>query len=330
MIWNPEFETMRRDELEALQLRRLQSVVAWVYERVPYYRAALDEAGVRPGRHPDARGRPPAADDGQGDAARHVPVRPVRRADGAGRSHPLLVGHHGQADRGRLHARRPQHLDRAHGARRLGRRCHRRRPRADGLRLLDVHGRLRHALRRREGGGHRHPRRSGQHRAPPHDDAATSATTALVSTPTYALYLAEEGDKAGVDFALAAAARGPVRRRALGRGHAPRDRGAPPHHGHGQLRPLRGGRTGRVRRVRVPLRPAHRRGPLPRRDRGPGDARAARRRARRASCCSRRSRRRPSRCCGTGRRTSPRSTTSRASAAARWCACARCASAPTT
>lgn len=47
-IWNPEYETMAREELAALQLRRLQSTVAWVYERVPYYRDELDRRGVRP------------------------------------------------------------------------------------------------------------------------------------------------------------------------------------------------------------------------------------------------------------------------------------------
>ena len=47
-IWNPEYETMERLQLEALQLRRLQSTVAWVYERVPYYREALDARGVKP------------------------------------------------------------------------------------------------------------------------------------------------------------------------------------------------------------------------------------------------------------------------------------------
>ncbi len=48
MIWNPEYETMDRDALHDLQLRRLQSTVAWVHERVPHYRDALDERGVRP------------------------------------------------------------------------------------------------------------------------------------------------------------------------------------------------------------------------------------------------------------------------------------------
>lgn len=47
-IWNTEYETMPREELATLQLRRLQSTVAWVYERVPYYRDELDRRGVKP------------------------------------------------------------------------------------------------------------------------------------------------------------------------------------------------------------------------------------------------------------------------------------------
>jgi phenylacetate-CoA ligase len=48
MIWNPEYECMDRVELHELQLRRLQMTVSWVYDRVPYYRERLDTAGVRP------------------------------------------------------------------------------------------------------------------------------------------------------------------------------------------------------------------------------------------------------------------------------------------
>lgn len=47
-IWNAEYETMPREALEALQLRRLQATVQWVYERVPYYRNAMEAKGVRP------------------------------------------------------------------------------------------------------------------------------------------------------------------------------------------------------------------------------------------------------------------------------------------
>ena len=47
-IWNPEYECMDRESLHELQLRRLQMTVSWVWERVPYYRAKLEERGVRP------------------------------------------------------------------------------------------------------------------------------------------------------------------------------------------------------------------------------------------------------------------------------------------
>jgi len=48
MIYNEEFETMPREALEAIQLRRLQSVVARVYNTVPFYKKRFDEVGVKP------------------------------------------------------------------------------------------------------------------------------------------------------------------------------------------------------------------------------------------------------------------------------------------
>jgi len=48
MIYNEEYETMPREALEAIQLRRLQSVVVRVYNTVPFYKKSFDEAGVRP------------------------------------------------------------------------------------------------------------------------------------------------------------------------------------------------------------------------------------------------------------------------------------------
>ncbi len=47
MIWSKE-ETLTRAEMETLQLARLQETVARVYEKVPYYRAKMDEKGVKP------------------------------------------------------------------------------------------------------------------------------------------------------------------------------------------------------------------------------------------------------------------------------------------
>ena len=47
MIWSKE-ETLSRAEMQALQLERLQETVQRVYEKVPYYRAKMDEQGVKP------------------------------------------------------------------------------------------------------------------------------------------------------------------------------------------------------------------------------------------------------------------------------------------
>ena len=48
MIYNEDYETMPREALEAIQLRRLQSVVARVYNTVPFYKKRFDEAGIKP------------------------------------------------------------------------------------------------------------------------------------------------------------------------------------------------------------------------------------------------------------------------------------------
>ncbi|MCX7823804.1 MAG: phenylacetate--CoA ligase [Syntrophobacterales bacterium] len=48
MIYNMEFETLPREALEAIQLRRLKQTVERVYATVPFYRKQFDKAGVRP------------------------------------------------------------------------------------------------------------------------------------------------------------------------------------------------------------------------------------------------------------------------------------------
>jgi phenylacetate-CoA ligase len=48
MIWNEEFETLPREALEALQLKRLKATVERVYETVPFYKKKFDELGVKP------------------------------------------------------------------------------------------------------------------------------------------------------------------------------------------------------------------------------------------------------------------------------------------
>ncbi len=48
MIYDEEYETMPREALEAIQLRRLQTTVARVYNTVPFYKKRFDEMGVKP------------------------------------------------------------------------------------------------------------------------------------------------------------------------------------------------------------------------------------------------------------------------------------------
>lgn len=48
MYYQPEIETMPREELEALQLERLQALVKRVYEKIPFYKESFDKAGVSP------------------------------------------------------------------------------------------------------------------------------------------------------------------------------------------------------------------------------------------------------------------------------------------
>jgi len=47
-MWNPQVETMPRAELTALQTQRLQQQVKRAYEKVSFYRHALEERGVHP------------------------------------------------------------------------------------------------------------------------------------------------------------------------------------------------------------------------------------------------------------------------------------------
>ena len=147
-------ERASRDELRALQLARLQLVArARLRER-----AALSQGVRRQGR---ASARPRAARGPrevpvhrQDRPARQLSVRHVRRAARAGRAHPRVVGHDGQAHRRRLHAQRHRHVGHRDGALDpRGGRPRRRHP-ARRVRLRPLHRRARRALRRGEAGLH--------------------------------------------------------------------------------------------------------------------------------------------------------------------------------
>jgi len=48
MYWDEKFETMSLDAMQDFQLKKLQQTVAWVYEKVPFYKIKLDELGIKP------------------------------------------------------------------------------------------------------------------------------------------------------------------------------------------------------------------------------------------------------------------------------------------
>ncbi len=48
MYWDEKFETMPLDAMQDFQLKQLQQTVAWVYDKVPYYKNRLDEQRIKP------------------------------------------------------------------------------------------------------------------------------------------------------------------------------------------------------------------------------------------------------------------------------------------
>lgn len=47
MPWNDEFECMAVGDLQKFQLAKLKETVAWLYDRVPFYKTKLDELGIK-------------------------------------------------------------------------------------------------------------------------------------------------------------------------------------------------------------------------------------------------------------------------------------------
>ncbi len=47
--WNPLLETLPRERLRALQLKKFQRIFTWAYDNSPFYRRLYQEAGLEPG-----------------------------------------------------------------------------------------------------------------------------------------------------------------------------------------------------------------------------------------------------------------------------------------
>ena len=237
-------ETAPLEELRALQLERLQWSVRHAYDHVAALPPRLRRGRRRPGRHRVARRPRPAAVHDQGDAARQLPVRHVRGAARGRRTPPRLERHDRQADRRRLHPRRPRHVGRRRRAVDPRGRRAARDDAAQRLRLRPVHRRPRRARRRRA------PRLHGRAGLRRHDGAPGAADPRLRArrhhgdAVLHALDRRRDGG-AGRRPALDLAQGRHLRRRAVDQRHAPRDRGAPRHARRRHLRPVRGDRARR-------------------------------------------------------------------------------------
>ena len=49
-IYNEEIEKMKREDLSELQLQRLQTMVDYCIERVPFYKEKLGKVGITSGQ----------------------------------------------------------------------------------------------------------------------------------------------------------------------------------------------------------------------------------------------------------------------------------------
>jgi len=49
IYWNPILETLPREKLQALQLKKLRRIVAWAFENSPFYHRLYKDAGMEPG-----------------------------------------------------------------------------------------------------------------------------------------------------------------------------------------------------------------------------------------------------------------------------------------
>jgi phenylacetate-CoA ligase len=199
MIRDQYAETLPREELEALQLRRLKNVVERVYHLVPFYRRRLDEAGYKPGdlqTLADMEHLPFTTKQDLRDnypfGMFAVPMEQVVRlhASSGTTGKPTPVGY--TARDLETWAELMARVLAAGGV-------HRRRHRARGLRLWPLHRRPGLPLRRGAAGRRGHPGFRRPDPAPDHAHPGLRPQCHLLH-PSFALYLAEVGREMGVDF----------------------------------------------------------------------------------------------------------------------------------
>ena len=237
------------DALRALQLERLKARAAPCLRAPGAVPRQVPGGGRASRRSPPSRRSPALSLHRQGRPARCLSLRHAGHPARKVRAHSCLERHDRPADGGGLLGARHRHLGRPHGALALRRRRAAGRRHPQCLRLRPVHRRPGRALRRRAAGLHRGADVGRLRRAPgpahPRIRRAGRADDAVLHA----------GDRRRVRAPGRRSARyrdagRPVRRRAMDRGHARRDRAAARHRRRRPLWPERSDGAGRGLRVR--------------------------------------------------------------------------------
>lgn len=211
-MFSPEIETAKREDIRALQLERLKKIVAYAYERVPMYRQRFDAIGLKP-EHirtlADIRHIPYTTKDDLRDHYPYgmfaVPMKKIIRLHASS-------GTTGKPRRERLYAQGPRRLVDLH-------RAH---PHDGGATDEDIfHVAFGYGLFTGGFGLHYGVEKLGATVVPVSSGNTERqimlmkdfGATALIATPSYAMYLAETAKKLGVLGDLKTASSAWARRR---------------------------------------------------------------------------------------------------------------------
>ena len=191
-FFQKDIETMKRADIEALQLRRLKWMVDYCYNNVPFYHERLGQAGVTSGDKiktlSDIQYIPFTTKDDIRDnypfGMLAVPMKDIVRIHASsGTTGKPTVGAYTREDIENW-SDFVARIVTAAGV-----------TSDDIIQISFGYGLFTGALGLHlwlgEGGRHRHPRLLGQHRKAADDACGTSASPVLVATPCYALYLGE-------------------------------------------------------------------------------------------------------------------------------------------
>ena len=99
MIYDIEYETMPREALESIQLRRLKATIDRAYANVPFYRKQFETAGITPGDVQSLQDLQRLPFTTKQDLRDNYPFRHVRRSHGKRGSHSCLFRYHRTAPR---------------------------------------------------------------------------------------------------------------------------------------------------------------------------------------------------------------------------------------